>query len=76
MEDIQQDTARAVIERLDELVTLLRDVDARLEHLEHGGRRRDPFADDPEIGPPRRLATTRSLVDAARGGLVGRAGAT
>jgi hypothetical protein len=76
VEDIQQDAARAVIERLDELVTLLRDVDARLEHLERGATRRDPFADDPEIGHPRRLALTKSLVDAARVDLVSRAGAT
>lgn len=74
------DSERAVLQRLDELVALVRSVDARLQRLEKasGGR---PFPDDPEVGRPRRLDLTDPTgpVDDAlgvRGGLVGRAGAT
>lgn len=71
-----QDAARLVLRRLDELVALLRSIDGRLQHLESAGAPQRPFFDDPEIGRPRRLTLTGTLVDAARGDLVGRAGAT
>ncbi|HSK59812.1 MAG TPA: hypothetical protein VK935_12265 [Actinomycetospora sp.] len=73
------DIGRAVLQRLDELVALVRSVDDRLQRLERGSLRR-PWPDDPEIGRPRRLdlpsAVDEPLTDAVRGGPVGRAGAT
>ena len=73
----EDDTGRAVLERLDELVALVRSVEARLQRLEKasGGR---PFPDDPEVGRPQRLDLAGQVDDplGVRRGLVGRAGAT
>ena len=73
-EDMEQDAVNAVLERLDELVALLRRVDTRLEHLEHQYRSWGPIAEDPDTGRPQHL--TSVLGDAARRDLVARTGAT
>ena len=77
-----EETARAVLARLEELVAVARRIDTRLQGLERTTwvpADREPFPRDPEIGRPRRLTVTRTLTEAARGGVletVDRAGAT
>ncbi|PVZ06340.1 hypothetical protein [Actinomycetospora cinnamomea] len=71
----QADTAE-VLRRLDELVALVRSVDTRLARLEQARSARQPLGEDPDVGRPRRLDLTEAMEDAARVGLVGRAGAT
>jgi hypothetical protein len=74
-----EEIGRAVLQRLDELVALVRSVDDRLQRLGTASGPR-PWPDDPEIGRPQRLdlpgAVDDPLTDAARRGPVGRAGAT
>lgn len=69
---MEEHGTQAVLERLDELVALMRRIDTRLQHLTQGLERREPFPDDPDLERPRRL----TLADPARTELVGRAGAT
>lgn len=68
---MEEQGTQAVLERLDELVALMRRIDTRLQHLTRGLERREPFPDDPDLGQPRRL----TLDDPARTDL-GRTGAT
>ncbi|GAA4790880.1 hypothetical protein GCM10023200_27490 [Actinomycetospora chlora] len=80
-EDREHDPLTAVLDRLDEIVGLLRRVDTRLEHLERWPARHEPLAGSPEIGPPRWLGSPRSragdaVLDAARRDPVGRSGPT
>lgn len=75
-EDMGQDAVRAVLERLDELVELVRRVDARLEQQAARPARREPFADDPDVPRPRRLVLADPLTEGPLTEGAGRAGPT
>lgn len=77
-EDVEE-TARAVLARLEELVTVARRIDARLQRREGPvwvPADGDPLPEELGIGRPRRAVLTRTVTEAGRREAAERAGAT